>query len=84
MSKFSICAVELYTMEVSVLGFQSDLSEFCAAARLPVLPDYIKTEISKVAINSSYNIHRLRNSADKMNHFGGELDLSIPCRHYFV
>ena len=72
-SKFSICAVELYTMEVSVLvytmevsvlGFQSYLSEFCAAARLPVLPDYIKTEISKVAINSSYNIYRLRNSAD--------------------
>jgi len=63
-SKFSICAVELYTLEVSVLGFQSDLSEFCAAARLPVLPDYIKTEISKVAINSSYNIYRLRNSAD--------------------
>ena len=53
--KFSICAVELYTMEVSVLGFQSDLSEFCTAARLPVLPEYIK--ISKVAINSSYNIY---------------------------
>jgi hypothetical protein len=62
--KFSNCAVELYTMEVSVLGFQSDLSEFCSAARLPDLPDCIKTEISRVAINTSYNIYRLRNSAE--------------------
>jgi hypothetical protein len=63
-SKFVNYEVELFTIEVSVLGFISDISDFCADAKLSQMPDYIKTEISKSAINNSYNIYRLRNRND--------------------
>ena len=54
--------VELFTLEISVLGFVSDLSEFCKSMKLPKLPRYVYDSIIRSAIYSSYNIYCLRNT----------------------
>ena len=82
-SKFVNYEVELFTIEVSVLGFISDISDFCADAKLSQMPDYIKTEISKSAINNSYNIYRLRNRNDwSCRTMWVRQNFLFRCRHY--
>ena len=63
-SEFSNYDVKLFTIEVSVFGFISEINDFCFDTKLPVLPNNIKIEISEAAINNSYSIYRLRNCRD--------------------
>ena len=53
--------VKLFTLEISNLGFLSDLSQFTAAACLPNLPSVLKLKLIHSAINCSFNIYGNRN-----------------------
>ena len=53
--------VSLFTVEVSVLGFVSDLKTFTKAAELPDLTTTIRSALTMKAITSSYDIYKRRN-----------------------
>ena len=64
-SEFRNHKIELFTLEVSVLGFISDLSDFCCFTKLPSLPKHIKFNIINCAITNSFNIYCRRNSKEQ-------------------
>ena len=61
-SEFRNHKFELFTLEISVLGFISDLSDFCCFTKLPNLPKHIKSNIINTVITNSFNIYCRRNS----------------------
>ena len=54
--------LRVFTLEITVLGFISDISEFLKFAKLPKLPSTLKHSLISSVIMSSYNIYRSRNS----------------------
>ena len=60
-SQFKMHRIKLFTVEVSVLGFISNLAEFCAFSGLPVIPPHIKMNIINTVIRNSFNIYCRRN-----------------------
>ena len=54
--------VELFLLEISVLGFASDLSDFCKLMKLPKLPKSVYDSIFRSALYTSHNIYCLRNT----------------------
>jgi hypothetical protein len=54
--------VELFTLEVSILGFISDMNKFVKAAALPNIPCALKTKLIHTAINCSFDIYKNRNN----------------------
>ena len=54
-----------YTAEISVLGFISNLSDFCNFTKLSNLPNQIKANIIKTVITNSFNIYCRRNTKDQ-------------------
>ena len=63
--KFEKHLVNLYTVEISVLGFISDLTDFCNFANLPAFPPQIKISIINSVIRNSFNIYCRRNSKEQ-------------------
>ena len=63
--KFFSHNIQLYTAEISVLGFISNLSDFCNFTKLPNLPNQIKTNIIKTVITNSFNIYCRRNTKNQ-------------------
>ena len=64
-SNYKTFSTKLFTIEISVLGFISDLSEFIKFTKLPKMrKETIDSMISQQAIKNSFNIYRSRN-----NHF---------------
>ena len=63
-SQFKMHRIKLFTVEVSVLGFISNLAEFCAFSGLPVIPPHIKMNIINTVIRNSFNIYCRRNSKE--------------------
>ena len=61
-SEYSNFTVELFTIEISVLGFVADLSEFCKSLGIINIPKYVLSSIIRSALGSSYSIYCLRNS----------------------
>ena len=59
--EFTHVPVSLFTVEVSVLGFVSDLKTFTKAAELPDLTTTTRSALSMKAITSSYDIYKQRN-----------------------
>ena len=53
--------VKLFTVEVSILGFISDLDKFTASACLPNLPSSLKYKLIHTVLNCSFNIYSNRN-----------------------
>ena len=63
-SQFSKHTLKLFTVEVSVVGFMSNLTEFCTFAKLPSLPAQHKINIINSVIRNSFNIYCRRNSKE--------------------
>ena len=61
-NEFSNCTVSVFTVEVSVLGFISELSDFCFACSIPKLDKETMKKIISNVINYSYGIYNMRNS----------------------
>ena len=61
-SEFKHSDVKLHTMEVSVLGFISDCSNFTKSTTNLSLPEAICNNMTRNVINNSYNIYLNRNS----------------------
>ena len=61
-NKYKCIPISVFTIEVSVLGFISDIHPFLLAANLPELPNSVMSSVAWDAINSSFNIHRLRHA----------------------
>ena len=59
--EFTHVPVALFTVEVSVLGFISDLKTFTKAAKLPDITTTTRSALSLKAIASSYDIYKQRN-----------------------
>ena len=57
------CSVKVFTVEVSTLGFISDISDFCKVCLLNKLPTSVKTSIVNAAVSNSYYIYCNRNNA---------------------
>ena len=64
-SQFSKHTLKLFTVEVSVVGFMSNLAEFCTFAKLPSLPAQNKISIINSVIRNSFNIYCRRNSKEQ-------------------
>ena len=79
-SEYSSFTLNQYFIEVSVLGFISDLSDFQKSLKIKSLPIAIKTDLSNTAIKLSQNIYWNRNIATAWFNVV-ELDSSacIPC-----
>ena len=56
--------LRVFTLEITVLGFISDISEFSKFAKLPKLPLTLKHSLISKVIMSSYNIYCSRNSVN--------------------
>ena len=54
--------ISVFTVEVSVLGFIFDIHPFLLAANFPELPNSVMSSVAWDAINSSFNIYRLRHA----------------------
>ena len=63
-SQFNKHLIQLFTIEVSVLGFISDMTDFCAFSNLPVFSSQIKSNIINTVIKNSFNIYCRRNSKE--------------------
>ena len=61
-TQYSNCTLRNFTIEVSTLGFISDISSFCHTFSNSNLPDYIKTQLTRSAIFKSYSIYCSRNN----------------------
>ena len=57
----------LFTIEVSTVGFVADASELTAFAKFPKMPRALLTKIANLCLNCSYNIYCNRNSAAQIN-----------------
>ena len=64
-SQFSKHTLKLFTVEVSVVGFMSNLAEFCTFAKLPSLPAQNKISIINSVIRNSFNIYCRQNSKEQ-------------------
>ena len=53
--------INVFTLEVSTLGFISDISKFCSMSKIPSLPRSVKKDIIISVLKDSFNIYRLRN-----------------------
>jgi hypothetical protein len=62
-SSFKNIPVQVYSVEVSVLGFLSDLRTFTNAAVLPDMNTSTRSALTLEAIRNSYEIYKQRNSA---------------------
>ena len=62
-SSFKNIPVQVYSMEVSVLGFISELKTFTNAAVLPDMNTSTRSALTLEAIKNSYEIYKQRNSA---------------------
>ena len=60
--KYKKHRLQVFTIEISVLGFISNLNDFCTFFKIPNMPISLKTEIIKTVIVNSYNIYCKRNS----------------------
>ena len=56
--------IELFTLEISVLGFIADCSAFCESLGIGNMPKHVLSSIIRSALASSYNIYCLRNSEE--------------------
>jgi hypothetical protein len=63
--QFKNTELNIFTLEVSNLGFISDITDFIKSANLPKLPIALKRSIIIKAINSSFNIYCNRNNPIK-------------------
>jgi hypothetical protein len=54
--------IKLFAVEVSTLGFSSDISKFPLVAKLHKMPKSILASIANIALNHSYDIYRSRKS----------------------
>ena len=68
--------VKLFTVEVSILGFISDLDKFTASACLPNLPSSLKYKLIHTVLNYSFNIYSNRND-QKFKKFNAVHDNNI-------
>jgi len=59
---FSICDVQIFTIEISTLGFISDFKHFQSAMALPPFTMTLHNAIINSVLNDSYNIYKLRNT----------------------
>ena len=64
-SQFNKHLIKLFTIEVSVLGFISDMTDFCNFSSLPLFPCHIKSNIINSVIKNSFNIYCRRNSKEQ-------------------
>ena len=56
--------IELFTIEISVLGFISDCRVFCESLGIGNMPKHVLSSIIRSALSSSHNIYCLRNSEE--------------------
>ena len=63
--QFNKHLIKLFTIEVSVLGFISDMTDFCNFSSLPLFPCHIKSNIINSVIKNSFNIYCRRNSKEQ-------------------
>ena len=56
--------VKIETVEVSVFGFMSDISDFTKLTTNSILPDSIRSNIIRNVIGNSYNVYLNRNAED--------------------
>jgi len=52
-----------HSIEISTLGFISNISDFTKAAQIAIMPDDLKRSIVKTVVNSSFNIYCNRNNS---------------------
>ena len=52
-----------YFIQISTLGFTSDISDFIKAVNIPKMPDALKHNIISSVLKSSFTIYCNRNSA---------------------
>ena len=62
--EYSHFNVELFTIEISVLGFIADCSVFCELLGIGNIPKHVLSSIIRSALASSHNIYYLRNSEE--------------------
>ena len=55
-------SIKIFTVEVSTLGFTSDISTFLSCTKLPRLPKTVLTRIANLALSHSHDIYCKRNS----------------------
>ena len=60
----TLSTVNTFSIEVSTLGFISNIHDFRKSMKLPKLPKLTLNSIIKSALSDSYNIYCLRNSAE--------------------
>jgi hypothetical protein len=53
--------ISVFYIEVTPLGFVTDLSDFCTFLNIPKMPDTIKDFLTKSALDSSFQIYLNRN-----------------------
>jgi hypothetical protein len=63
-SEYSAFKLELHSLEMSVLGFMSDFSNFTKAVSIDLLPETVHPNLIRNVISNSYNIYLNRNNAD--------------------
>ena len=63
---FESIPVHVFSMEVSLLGFISDLKTFTNEAALPDMNTSTRSALTLEAIKNSYDIYKQRNSADAL------------------
>ena len=63
--EFNTHKIELFSIEISVLGFISNITDFCCFAKIPDLPNHIKSKIINSVITNSFNIYCRRNSKEE-------------------
>ena len=59
---FSSTPVQIFTVEISVLGIASDLKSFCDATKLPKIPKDTIAQLSRDAITCTFEIYKKRNN----------------------
>ena len=59
---FSNYGVQIFTIEISTLGFIGDISLFRKVSKLPKFTKIEKEILMKSVLNDSYNIYRVRNT----------------------
>ena len=62
-SIISDCTVSTHTLEVTVMGFVSDISKFTNACRLPNIPDEINKLLVYSVLYSSFDIYSMRSTS---------------------
>jgi hypothetical protein len=63
-SVISDCSVSIHTLEITVLGFRSDISAFTSACHLPNILEDISKLLTTAALNSSFDIYCSRHNVN--------------------